>query len=822
MSIRLRFYLFISAFLLTTLHAIGQENTQRQILEQAENYYQIGRIEQTIDILKDNIDIFQGNVRQSALRMLTICCLDLDREDEAQLYAKQLIKLNNYYNSANDPARFQDLISKLKEGIITTITTASSQSETINEAPAPITIITAEMIEELGYNRNLNQILAAYVPGIAEITPMQEGLNLSMHSAYAMEQELILIMENGHRLNTRLDNNGPTNYSISTEKIDHIEVLRGPASSLYGNVAVSAVVNIITKSGKSINGVKAKYGYGTFNTNKADLTMGTQFMDADIFVWASLYNSDGQLRHFNDGEGYLKNFDYSNEVEQFGTLKEVHANPDKIYVDAFKDTPSYDVGLTFQMKGFNLLFSRKNSKKVQSFTYYRGGYEYDKYFPIGGMMPGYGVESTHAEIGYAHQFKNIHLSGSVYSDWYNNSVYDVDEDSCMLYSIKVNSADEPILDEYGQMQYEDTTTRVGSFTYFQFREQNMGGTVKASTNYRLGKTKGNIMAGLQYEYFSYISRYELSSSNESYPRIGGGYLDKNVISDVDAESILSFFVQDKHYIMPQLILNAGCRYDIKDRNNQGIYRTFSPRLALMYVPSDRFSLKLSYSESFADPSFYLRQILRRESFTMDPQHLTAVQLTAMGNMPAMHLHYEVNLFHNKYTNLLCWEFRDVAPTSLWGKNAGQLRNIGIEAAVGYTHKRLAANISLYSSRDISSKYYYYNYSKDMVTGVPHFTLNLHGSYKLMQKQNHQIKIYGHASYTGRKLNFREEEELDYYVDGKLLFDLGIQYRFHQNLQLALDCENICNTDHYICGPNYQNSPHFQRTRTLMASISYQF
>jgi iron complex outermembrane receptor protein len=138
------------------------------------------------------------------------------------------------------------MINQLKGATATTtITTASIQSETINEAPVPITIITAEMIEELGYNKSLNQILAAYVPGMAEITAEDEVSNLAMHGAYATGQELILIMENGHRLNTRFNNSGPTSYSISTEKIDHIEVLRGPASSLYGNVALSAVVNII-------------------------------------------------------------------------------------------------------------------------------------------------------------------------------------------------------------------------------------------------------------------------------------------------------------------------------------------------------------------------------------------------------------------------------------------------------------------------------------------------------------------------------------------------------------------------------------------------
>ncbi|MBO7129085.1 MAG: TonB-dependent receptor plug domain-containing protein, partial [Prevotella sp.] len=273
-------------------------DTPRHIFNKAESDYNIGRTEQAFSLLHDNINRFQGDLKQSVLRLMALCCLNEDREDEARYYTKQLIRLNNFYNAVGDPPRFQDLLSQLKGGVTRTITTASSQSESINEAPSPITIITADMIDELGYNKNLNQILAAYVPGIAEMCSMEEGVNLSMHGAHAMGQELILIMENGHRLNTRYDNIGPTNYSISTEKIDHIEVLRGPASSLYGNVAVSAVVNIITKSGRDTNGIKVKYGYATYGTHKADLTIGTQFLNSDIFAWASIYKSDGQERNF--------------------------------------------------------------------------------------------------------------------------------------------------------------------------------------------------------------------------------------------------------------------------------------------------------------------------------------------------------------------------------------------------------------------------------------------------------------------------------------------------------------------------------------------
>ena len=223
-----RRYLIIIGLLLTVLTVNGQESNSRQFLEQAEEAYDVGRIDEAEYILKTNLNAFQGTLLQSAYRLLALCCLSEDREDEAWHYAEWLIKLNNYYNSAGDPARFQDIIRELKIGMTTTITTASSQSESINEAPSPVTIITSEMIEELGYNKNLNQILTTYVPGMAEILSEYVYNNLSMHGAYSIGQEMILIMENGHRLNSRFDNSAPGTYSISTEKIDHIEVLRGP------------------------------------------------------------------------------------------------------------------------------------------------------------------------------------------------------------------------------------------------------------------------------------------------------------------------------------------------------------------------------------------------------------------------------------------------------------------------------------------------------------------------------------------------------------------------------------------------------------------
>ena len=365
------------------LHA--QEDDSRQLINQAEQAYEIGQIEEAQNMLRGHLEGMNSTLKLRGYRLLSLCCLALDQDDEARRYASLVLKENPYYSpTAEYPPRFVDMITELRQGQIATITTASNQSESINEAPSPVTIITAEMIEELGYNKNLNQILAAYVPGMVETCPRYIGENLAMHSAYSYNQELILIMENGHRLNSREDNIGPTSYSISTEKIDHIEVLRGPASSLYGNVAVTAVVNIITKSGRNINGLKARYGNGTFGTHRADILLGTQFMDADITAWASIYKSNGQIRHFNDGDGYYSDM----STEWKAPSDYVFYGPDRIYVDSYRNSPSYDVGLTFSLKGFNLLLSRKSSKKLPPVAS-AIGYDYDLYPYIYGIMPGY-------------------------------------------------------------------------------------------------------------------------------------------------------------------------------------------------------------------------------------------------------------------------------------------------------------------------------------------------------------------------------------------------------------------------------------------------
>ena len=338
--------LAVCMMLMPVMVSAQEKQNLRQVYEKAEEAYQIGQLDQAIELLEDNLNDFSGNLRQSALRLASICYLAQDNTEKSEQYARLLLSINPYYTSVQDPIRFEDMITLLKSGRSSTVTTASSQAESINEAPVPVTVITREMIDQLSNNKSIGQILATYVPGLSEVSAYSIS-NVAMHGVYTSSQEKILVMENGHRLNMRSTNNGKLDYAISTEKIDHIEVLRGPASSLYGNVALTAVVNIITKSGRNVDGVKGKYGYGSYGTHRADFVAGTTLLDADVMAWASLYSSQG------------KKVDIPALSDYSMSKHDGYA-----YINGYKEKPSYDIGCTLKLKDFNFMLNLKSGKQV--------------------------------------------------------------------------------------------------------------------------------------------------------------------------------------------------------------------------------------------------------------------------------------------------------------------------------------------------------------------------------------------------------------------------------------------------------------------------
>ena len=771
----------------------------QDIYSSAENAYKIGRIDSALVILKSHENSFQGTDRQKAYRLISLCCLALDMTEESEKYAGQLLKENkNYYGSLQDPVRFVDMINRLREGRGTTIKTASGQEELIEEAPVPVTIITREMIDMLSNNRNIGQILAAYVPGMSEICTYAFA-NVAMHGVYTNGQEKILVMENGHRLNARSTNNGKLDYAISTEKIDHIEVLRGPASSLYGNVALTAVVNIITKRGNEINGVKGKYGYGTFGTHRADLVAGATFLGADVMAWASLYTSEGERLDIPKGSGFSQ------------TQHDGYA-----YVGRYEGRPSFDVGFNLQLNDFTLMLNRKSGKLVPQYSWYAETYDYDRFRQFCGVTPGYSIDETHLNLSYNKDFSHSNLNMTIYGDWYKFQDYQAVSDSMITYEFKSDGSGTPVIGADGK-----PVTRLyhGVFQDDNWEEYTIGATAKFSTNYHIGKTKGNLLAGAQFEFYRIpinefffgedYNRFIIITTPESPNQLNVGH-----------EKSISGFIQNKHYFTDQLILNAGLRYDKKYRRNDMSVEAFSPRVALVYVPSKTFSVKASYSRSFVDAPYFYRQNTQntyKGSEDLMPEYMNAIQLDFLGSIGG-HFDYDVNLFYNHLTDLICNnQSTDLnAPKYV---NSGSLKVAGIETELSYKTTAFRSRLNTTFQRAMSAEqYYYYDHH---IYSIPSVTANLACEQRLFDKKNHSLWLSGNLRYTSRtlnKANSRVTGSEDFYLNERTLVDLRLKYDYNKTMQLSLDCDNVFNTCYEIGGTSY--IPYRYPGRTLMGTVAF--
>ena len=788
------------------LSSMAQDRSSyRQVYDQAEKEYQIGRLDQATKLLLDNLNHFSGNLKVNAYRLISLCYLAQDSIKLSENYASLLLQENPYYTSVQDPVRFEDIISRLKMGRSTTVTTASSQAESVNEAPVPVTIITSEMIEMLGYNKNLNQILAAYIPGVSEVASTNLD-NIALHGAYTASQENILIMENGHRLNARSTNLGRTDYAINTQKIDHIEVLRGPASSLYGNVALTAVVNIITKDGTSVNGLSAQYGFGSLKTHKADLMAGTHFMNCDVFAWGSLYSTAGENRYLS------ADLDQSLDVFRVGGTPSTYGG--YAHIKKYAEKPSYDVGVNIRLNDFNLMFSRKSGKKTQQYSVLAHVYDYDAYRKFDGQKPGYSIDENHVDLSYSKTLGKFSLNASVYGDWYDLNDYGVASDA-MVYPV-FNDDGTPKKDDDGNDIYGKY---IGAYQIYDWKEMTIGASLRGDYNYTLGKMKGNILAGMQLEYFSLYDTYGLLG--EKFDSIQIFLSEKNNTIITGRENNYSFFVQDKHYFTPGLILNAGIRFDSKYRTNGARINALSPRLAIIYTPTTKLSMKLSYSRSFVDAPYFYRlntDNTYRGNINLKPEYLTAIQFNVMGELLPINLTYDVNLFYNRFSDII-YSVPNAGLEEDKYRNSGKMKTIGAECALHYNSKRLKANLTASHTRLLYAKDY--PFRGHHIYAVPDFISNVQLMYDVLGMTNHHLWLTANAKINSKfYVQVQNPEVEDKECSNNTIIDLGARYRLGKHMTLQLDCENVFDKTTYMSGATLIVMPWYNPGRTVLASIKF--
>ena len=373
---------FTLMMLFSCLQLQAQDDIQlRQIYSQAENDFKTGRMEEARDTLLHHLNAFRGTLKRDALRIIAMSCISDYDEQKAEEYVKMMLEVDPYYSvSINDPPIFVNMVNEMKAGMTAKVTTASSQAESLDEVPVPTTLITEEMIRNCG-GRNLQEVLTAYVPGM-NIVDCNRDINIGMRDIYGTSQDKILFLLNGHRLNSYFTNTAAPDFSISLEKIRQIEVLRGPASSIYGGVALTAVVNIITRQGADVDGFVAKAEAGSYGQLRGDLLFGKRYYDLDVLAWISGYRNAGEQRAVSE--------------EHQSVIPFFNDTVNTISIGRVGDRPSYDLGFQLGYKGLKLLYNTSFSQVVPPYTFSTTAWAYDNgmYRTNNGIAPSF-ANSTH-------------------------------------------------------------------------------------------------------------------------------------------------------------------------------------------------------------------------------------------------------------------------------------------------------------------------------------------------------------------------------------------------------------------------------------------
>ena len=146
-----------------------------------------------------------------------------------------------------------------------TVSIASRHEQPISQAPSNVYVITDEDIRQSGAT-DIPTVLRR-VPGLDIMQVTGADFNVSARGVNQLVANKMLVLVDGRSI--YVDAQGSVFWKmipVTLPEIKRIEVLKGPASSLYGFNAHDGIINIITKSPEEMKGTTLQFGGGEFGT----------------------------------------------------------------------------------------------------------------------------------------------------------------------------------------------------------------------------------------------------------------------------------------------------------------------------------------------------------------------------------------------------------------------------------------------------------------------------------------------------------------------------------------------------------------------------
>ncbi len=173
------------------------------------------------------------------------------------------------------------------------IVTSSKIPLESRESSKPVTVISRAHLEA-NKSKNLAQVLNEQVGITVAGAGGNPGQNKSIFLRGATSGYTLILID-GIPVNDPSGIGGAFDIRlIPTNQIDHIEILKGSQSTLYGTDAIAGVINIITKSGsdKLVN-FDGTFTYGSFNTRSGQADIHGKFKKNSYLLSYGFLDTEG-------------------------------------------------------------------------------------------------------------------------------------------------------------------------------------------------------------------------------------------------------------------------------------------------------------------------------------------------------------------------------------------------------------------------------------------------------------------------------------------------------------------------------------------------
>ena len=246
---------------------------------------------------------------------------------------------------------------------VESVSTASRFTQKTTEAPASVSVITADDFKQLSY-----RTLAEALRGV-------RGLYVTDDRSYSYlgvrgfnrpgdYNSRVLVLVDGHRMNENVFESAYVGreFILDVDLIDRVEVVRGPSSSLYGSSAFFGVINVITKKAADVATAEASFEVGSFDTYEGRFSAGGLIPSSDVsvLVSGSYYDSMGQKHLYfpefdapDSNQGYADHADGETAGNLLAKINWKELTLSAAYVSRQKYIPTATWGVLFDDSRYN-------------------------------------------------------------------------------------------------------------------------------------------------------------------------------------------------------------------------------------------------------------------------------------------------------------------------------------------------------------------------------------------------------------------------------------------------------------------------------------